>query len=70
MGVFYRPPCPKCKTTARLALITLSSSGFDIRTFKCPVCRHVYQRVEELIDDPMKSQEISGWLRGELRPPT
>lgn len=52
-----------------LARITSSASGFDIRTFKCPACDHVHQRVVELFD-PMKSGELAGWLRGELRAPT
>jgi hypothetical protein len=52
-----------------LARITPGPSGFDIRTFECPTCDHVHQRVAELID-PMKSREAAGWLRGELRVPT
>ena len=35
---------------------------FDIRTFECPACDHVHQRVVELVD-PMKSRETAGWLR-------
>jgi hypothetical protein len=52
-----------------LARITPGSSGLGIRTLACPVCEHVRQRVVELVD-PMKSLEIAGWLRGELRAPT
>jgi hypothetical protein len=52
-----------------LARITPGASGFDIRTFECPACDHVHQRVVELVD-PMKSGEVAGWLRGELRAPT
>ena len=69
MSTFYRPPCPKCKTMTMLAGITSGTSGFDIRTFECPACDHVHQRVVELAD-PMKSRETAGWLRGELRAPT
>jgi hypothetical protein len=43
-------------------------AGFDIRTFECPACDHIHQRVVELID-PMKSKETAGWLAGELRAP-
>jgi hypothetical protein len=43
-------------------------SGFDIRTFECRACDHIYQRVVSLVD-PMKSGETTGWLRGELRAP-
>jgi hypothetical protein len=52
-----------------LAGITLTPSGFDIRTFECPACDHIHQQVVEL-PDPMKSFETAGWLRGELRAPT
>jgi hypothetical protein len=51
-----------------LARITPDSSGFDVRTFECPACGHIHQRVVELID-PMKSKETVGWLLGELRAP-
>jgi hypothetical protein len=51
-----------------LARITSGPSGFDIRTFECPACDDVHQRVVER--DPMKSRETAGWLRGELRTPT
>jgi len=51
-----------------LARITPSvSSGFDIRTFECPACGQLLQRVIEL--DPMKSLETMGWLQGELQMP-
>jgi hypothetical protein len=52
-----------------LARITGAASGFDIRTFECPACDEVHQRVVDLVD-PMKSSETAGWLRGELRAPT
>jgi Zn ribbon nucleic-acid-binding protein len=68
MITFYRPPCPKCKATATLARITPGRSGFDIRTFECCACGHIYQRVVALVD-PMKSKETTGWLEGELRAP-
>jgi hypothetical protein len=50
-----------------LARITPGRSGFDIRTFECPVCDLVHQLVVQLID-PMKSLETSGWLRGLIGP--
>jgi hypothetical protein len=52
-----------------LARITPGRSGFDIRTFECRACDHIYQRVVALVD-PMKSKETAGWFRGELRTPT
>ena len=69
MSTFYRPPCPKCKAITMLARITPGFSGFDIRTFECPACDNVHQRVIALVD-PMKSRETAGWLRGELHAPT
>jgi transposase-like protein len=66
---FCRPPCPKCKATASLARITPGRLGFDIRTFKCRACDHIYQRVVALAD-PMESTQTAGWFRGELRAPT
>jgi hypothetical protein len=58
-----------CEALTMLAQITRGPSGFDIRTFECPACNRVYQRVVAL-GDPMKSPETAGWLRGELRAPT
>jgi hypothetical protein len=52
-----------------LARITPGSAGFDIRTFECPACEEVHQRVVAL-GDPMKCLATAGWLRGELRAPT
>ena len=69
MSMFYKPPYPKCKTMTMLARNTPGTSGFDIRTFECPACEDVHQRVVELVD-PMKSRTTAGWLRGELRAPT
>jgi transposase-like protein len=66
---FYKPPCPKCKATTTLARITPGRSGFDIRTFECRACDHIYQRVVALVD-PMKSKVTTGWFLGELRAPT
>jgi hypothetical protein len=69
MITFYKPPCPKCKATTTLARITPGQSGFDIRTFECRACDHIYQRVVALVD-PMKSKETTDCFRGELRAPT
>jgi len=52
-----------------LARIIPGSAGFDIRTFECPACEEIHQRVIEFAD-PMKSRTTAGWLRGELRAPT
>jgi hypothetical protein len=52
-----------------LARITPGPFGFDIRTFECPACEEVHQRVVAP-GDPMKSPATTGWLRGELRAPT
>jgi hypothetical protein len=67
--LILRPLCPACQTRTMLARITPRPSGFDIRTFECPECGSVHQRVVEFVD-PMKSFETAGWLRGKLRTPT
>jgi hypothetical protein len=64
-----RPLCPKCATTAALARITPSPSGFDIRTFECPDRNHIHQLVVDLVD-PMASARTNGWLHGQLQAPT
>jgi hypothetical protein len=64
-----RPPCPKCQTETMLARITPGPSGYDFRTFECPLCNHVHKILVALVD-PMISVETSGWLHGELRAPT
>jgi hypothetical protein len=64
-----RPPCPKCQTETMLARITPGPSGYDFRTFECPLCDYVHEILVTLVD-PMISVETSGWLQGELRAPT
>jgi hypothetical protein len=44
-------------------------SGFDIRTFECRACDHIYQSVVALVD-PLKSKGTAAWFQGELRAPT
>lgn len=68
MTYIQRPSCPKCQNETMLARVTSASSGFDIRTFECPACNFVHQIAVALVD-PMKSGEMSGWLRGELQAP-
>jgi hypothetical protein len=64
-----RPPCQKCQTETMLAHITPGPSGYDFRTFECPLCDDVHKILVTLVDDPMISVEASGWLQGELRAP-
>jgi len=52
-----------------LGRITRGLSGFDIRTFECPVCNDIHQMVIDLVD-PMKSANTNGWLHGQLQAPT
>jgi hypothetical protein len=63
------PLCSKCATMTMLARITPGPSGFDIRTFECPVCNNVHQLVVALVD-PLTSAKANGWLSGQLQPPT
>src|ERR1700756_3673134 len=45
------------------------AASFDIRTFECPACDRVHQRVVALAD-PMKISKNSGLVPGEWRAPT
>jgi hypothetical protein len=48
-----------------LARIELGPSGYDLRTFDCPKCDHIFRLL--VATDPMKS-DSTGWLAGELKP--
>jgi hypothetical protein len=50
-----------------LARVELGPAGYDLRTFECPKCNHSFRALVAV--DPMGS-ELSGWLAGELKPPT
>jgi hypothetical protein len=54
---------------ASCSSITPGPSGYDFRTFECPVCDYVHKIFVALVD-PMMSVETNGWLQGELRAPT
>jgi hypothetical protein len=49
-----RPICPKCQS---LMILALPPGGKGQRTFQCLDCDR---------PDPLKSEKISGWLKGEL----
>jgi hypothetical protein len=49
-----RPACPKCKSQMTLAL---QPGGRTPRTLQCLDCDR---------PDPLKSDNVSGWLNGEL----
>jgi hypothetical protein len=66
--IIIRPLCLACQTRTTLVRITPGPAGFDIETFECPACDHVYQTVVELVD-PMKSLRTNAWLRGQLQAP-
>jgi hypothetical protein len=63
-----RPRCPSCNQN-RMLLSKLESgpSGFDCHTFECQKCGRVQTTI--VSSDPMTSG-ASGWLAGELKPPT
>lgn len=63
------PPCPNCLTETVLTQITSGVSGHALHTFECPACEYVHKLLVALVD-PMTSEEVSGWLKGELRAPT
>jgi DNA-directed RNA polymerase subunit M/transcription elongation factor TFIIS len=49
--------CPQCGSLMRLAL---APGGKGPRSLQCRQCEQL---------DPFKAAEVSGWLKGELRPP-
>jgi hypothetical protein len=59
-----RPRCPKCQNRMMLAGIMPGPKGFDLRNFECDKCDHVL--TVTVATDPMKSEEVAGWLKGEL----
>jgi hypothetical protein len=56
MGQAERPTCPHCGAHLILAL----PPGKGRRTFQCFDCER---------PDPLKTDQATGWLQGELRPP-
>ncbi len=51
--------CPKCG--AYLILVASPSDGKGPRMFQCFECDQ---------PDPIKTDKVMGWLKGELQPPT
>jgi hypothetical protein len=49
-----------------LAGIDPGFAGPDLWTFECPKCELAYK---VLAEDPMNSNNATGWLKSELRPP-
>ena len=66
LGMIKRPDCPKCQVRMMLVGIEPSFAGPDLRTFECPKCELTYKA---LVEDPMKSNKLAGWLKSELRAP-
>jgi hypothetical protein len=57
MGQAGRPTCPDC---GACLIPALPPGGKGPRTFQCFECDR---------PDPIKTDEIIGWLKGELQPP-
>ena len=57
MGEAERSTCPHCGAVLMLAL---PPGGNGQRTFQCLDCDR---------PDPLKMDEVIGWLNGELEPP-
>jgi hypothetical protein len=58
-----RPPCENCGNRMMLARIMPGPKGFELRSFECNRCDHVF--TQTFATDPMKSH-VAGWLNGEL----
>jgi hypothetical protein len=65
-AMIERPLCPKCQIRMILLGVELSFAGPDLRKFECPQCELDYKALAE---DPMRSDNAVGWIKGELRPP-
>lgn len=57
MGQAERPACPQCE--AHL-ILELPPGGKGPRAFQCFNCDR---------PDPLKTDQVVGWLKGELQPP-
>jgi len=57
MSQAERPTCPNCGADLTL---TLPLGGKGPRTFQCFDC---------VQPDPLKTEKVIGWFKGELRPP-
>jgi predicted RNA-binding Zn-ribbon protein involved in translation (DUF1610 family) len=49
--------CPQCGSPM---ILTSGRGGRGLRSLQCRQCERL---------DPLKADEVAGWLRGELRPP-
>ena len=54
MGQAQRPTCPEC---GAFLILALPPGGKGKRTMQCLDCDR---------PDPLKSEEVTGWLKGEL----
>jgi hypothetical protein len=57
MGQAERPTCPHC---GEYLILALPPGGKGRRTFQCLDCER---------PDPLKTEQATGWLKGELQPP-
>jgi len=57
MGHVERPTCPGC---GAILILALPPGGKGQRTFQCLDCDR---------RDPLKTDQVTGWLKGELHPP-
>jgi len=57
MGKGERPTCPYC---GALLILALPPDGKGPRQFQCFDCDQ---------PDPIKTEKVTGWLKGELQPP-
>jgi hypothetical protein len=57
MGQAERPTCPHC---GAFLILALPPGGKGRRTFQCFECDGL---------DPLKTDKVMGWFKGELQPP-
>jgi hypothetical protein len=57
MGQSERPICPSC---GAFLILALPPGGKGKRTLQCMDCEG---------PDPLETEQVVGWLKGELQPP-
>ena len=59
----HRPACRNCHTHMMLVRIMPARMGFDLHTFECPKCDHVYEVMVETNAFGMSSMSSTPRLR-------
>ncbi len=61
------PRCPRCQARMAVQHAVPARSGFEHWTPRCTKCGHVLEA--QVLVDPIKSDDATGWFEGGLTPP-